>query len=639
MDWKLENPPALQPSEKVAIDFEYANGPDPRLSRPFAVSVWSPARNRGWYLPWGHEGGGNLDEAVVKRWYRTELKDRDVWGLNIKAEMHCTYQWGLDPERIGMRPHDVGYMSALLNENRITRAGYEGFSLKALAIRHLADNERKVEPEVAPEDFGKVHASLIAERGISDAYLTWRLREVLQPQIQREELQTVLDLEDRCIYAVVGMERTGARIDRPKLEQWMEQVPLEVERLRDKIESESGIKVNPNGRKSLTAVFEKLGLKVPLVIDKEKEEERPTFDAAHLKALKHPVIQDVIAMRKLASIQSKYLKKYLSALDGDNLIHYHLHQLATTEEAGDYYGTVTGRFSCGGGKYAINIQQVAKGSKQVEQFAECGLPPRFIIRELFIPAEGKKICASDAEQIEFRLFAHYSKDEDILNAYRKNPRIDFHLMATRIMNPNVRDEALLAKLRSNMKQNNFGVIYGMGRQTLAERLGLTCACDRNWRILGADGWPLYKFWDNDEHNGNCLARQANDIMNKYHAQFPAAKRLIKHASELAERRGYVKTILGRRRRYPEGRRLHSALNAVVQGTAADYFKTKLCEMWNARDDLGIDLRMPVHDEFVYDIADETQLPKVQELLDAQSFDRLRVPLLWATKMGNNWLFS
>jgi DNA polymerase-1 len=529
-------------------------------------------------------------------------------------------------------------MSALLQENRLTRMGYFRFSLEALALAYLPDGERKIHPiGIAPEDFGTVHACKLAERGISDAFLTYRIYETLMPQIVAESLETVLELEDRIILAVVNMERNGFKLDRAKLERWNAELPGRIDTLRKKLKEDTGLLVNPRGPKSVTAVFEKFDIPIPQKYDEEKLVWKNTFDVEHMHAVDHPVARDILAMRKLESMQSKYVTKYLEALDDDNKIHYQLHQLGTDGGESDSYGTVTGRFSSGGGPFRINVQQVAKGEKQAKEFAYLGLPDDYLIRSLFLPEFGNIMGASDAAQIEFRIFAHYSRNEQLLEAYRKNPRIDFHLLVTQMMNPWVTDPKELAKLRSDMKQNNFGVLYGMGRAKLAVRLGLGCTCGYDWAEVDEEGFRVRQFHANSDHKNGCPAMQANLIMENYHEEFPDAKALLKKASSIAERKGYVLTYLGRRRRYPTRFKIHSALNAVVQGGAADYFKTKLAVLWENRRGLGITLHAPVHDEFVYSAGDVESVTKAHRLLQRQEWADLRVPLLWDTGYGPDWL--
>lgn len=637
-NWVPEMPPDLSPREKAGLDFEYV--PDERdatKSRPFAFSVWSSERNQGWYVPWGHLGGGNLDEGNCKAWLENNMTDRDAYGLNMKAEVHMMRNWGMNVDRMKFRPHDVAFSAALLNEHRL-----KGFSLEALAEEYLPAGERKLHPcEVPPEHFSLAHAGLVAARGISDSMLAMHIHDVTYKGILAEALDRVNLVEDRGILPVVEMERNGALLDLPKLETWIARCEALVEERSEALRLQAGLKkFNPDKDADMIALFHSMGLPKPEAFDEQAKSYKPSWGAEALKKVDSPMVKAALEIRHYRSMLSKYFLKYRSAMDSNNVIRYGLHQMRSVSEFGldddDNYGTVTGRFSCGGGKYAINIQQVMKCEKQIEDW---GL--EFIIRELFIPRPGRVMGASDASQIEFRLFGHYSQAPFVIAEYQRNAKVDFHLLVTMLMNPGVSDAHKLKALRKHMKHNNFGVLYGMGRPKLARRLGLPCTCpvdwyERRWNERLQRETKVRYFGNNNHHELNCKARMANDIMDEYDNKFPEAKEMLDLAGRKAKERGYVHTLLGRRGRFPDGQNFHKALNKVIQGSAADYFKLKMIELYEAREDLGIHMTMPVHDEFVYDIdPDEVAQRRVEELLETQSL-QLNVPLIWDSGFGANW---
>lgn len=644
-DWQPALPPELRPGEKVGLDFEYVpNERDVTKSRPIAYSVYSPERKQGWYIPWGH-AGGNLPKEDAIRWFGNELRDRDVYGLNTKAEVHMALNLGLDPERMGMRPHDIAFSAALLNEERVS-----GFSLEALAEEYLTD-DRKVHPgEVPPQYFSLAHAGFVQERGISDSRLAMKIHEATYGAILAEALDKVNNLEDEGIYAVVEMERNGAIIDRPKLERWIAQVENRVESMSKILGDKAGIKhFNANKADDMFSLWQSTGrVQRPQVFDEKKKSWSDSWGAEAIepyafvggkldKGVADPTLAMALELKGYKSILEKYLYKYLTAIDSNNVLRYGLHQMRSVSDGNDSArGTVTGRFSCGGGKYAVNIQQVMKAEQQLES-----LMKDFIIRELFLPAQGKVMGASDASQIEFRLFSHAAAKIGYMataEAYALNPMVDFHMLVTILMNPTITDKAKLKALRKEMKHNNFGVLYGMGREKLARRLGLPCTCPVNWAETRFDERSgrerlIQYFKDNREHDYNCLARQANDIMDEYAQKFPEAKKCADRAQRFAKEHGYISTLMGRRRHFPHEYGLHKAFNSWDQGSAADYFKIKMIEFHRAQ---LVTMRMPVHDEFVYDVEPD---PVIQgrgvELLNSQSLE-LMVPLLWETGYGANW---
>ena len=324
-DWTPEPLPTLQRDEWIGFDFEYKPGSNPTKDKPFAFSLWSPQRRKGWFAPWGCKGGGNLDEDVCLRWLGTELQGRNVVGLNLKAELHQLYNLGLDPERLQIKPHDVAFNAALLNEYRLG-----GFSLEALAAEYLLEGERKVHPAgVHPSKFYLAHAGQIAERGISDSFLAWRIHECTQQAIKAEELERCLDLENSIINAVVLMERTGALLDRGKFSSsCVGLVPVESRSSQPLIEAfhrEYGIEVHPGKRPSMVALFKKLGISTELATawnDKKNCYEQKFSEEALknvIKITKRRVISDVLKLRSWQSMKSKFIDKFLNKMDSKNV--------------------------------------------------------------------------------------------------------------------------------------------------------------------------------------------------------------------------------------------------------------------------------------------------------------------------------
>ena len=563
------------------------------------ISLCTPDKKK-FYFPVGHRGGGNLDENAVKRWCKSQLQNRHLSILNAKGDVSVLLNWGLDLEEIGVRVHDPAFKAALLDENR------RRFNLQMLSEDLLGKS--KAETPGRKSDIIDMSASEVGGYAEDDAELHLELDLIQQPKIDEEDLNRVCDLEDELIYSTVAMERAGARIDRPKLERWIREVDLAHQDAILLVYKVSGMKINPNSSKQLHQLFTALNIPVPVREDELGGGE--TFEDEYISKVDHPVVKACIAARKLASLNSKYLKKYLKLLDHNNVLRYDLHQLRSDE-----FGTVTGRYASSGGvdKQGINVQQVMKVESQLEEEAIA----QWIVRELFIPDDGKIYVSADASQIEFRWFAHYSKSERLIAEYILDPTIDFHQLVAN----------LLGQKRKDAKHNNFGKLYTMGIPKLARKLGLHCNC----------GCPTTEQWDRRAHQESCRMHKAFDISKQYDERFPEALALSKEAMSVARKRKFVKTIMGRRRRYPTGERLHSALNAVIQGTAADTLKVKALESYKNRKTLTLTMRALVHDEIDGDLADPTKKKEFKELLEApDSRIPCKVPLLWDVEIGSNW---
>lgn len=561
--------PELAGVRRLALDCE-TTGKRKHHDRPVGIAYRTDDGRQG-YLPFAHRGGGNLDEAQVRRWAQHELRDKDIVNLNIGFDFEVLRHWGADLEAQGNRLHEIAHPAALLNEYR-----FSGFSLESLGREYVQEGKKTC--PVSPGEIQFAHASEIGPYAEQDAALALKIDAAYQQKIDIEGLRDVLELEDRLIYVTSEMERHGARLDLPKLHRWR----AEVRDQHEKILLELGHRFNPESSKDLARLFDQH--RWPCGISKETGQ--PAYTNEVLARISDPLAQKVLRARRLNSLRTKYLDKYAAAVEGE-ILRFSLYQLR-----GDDYGTVTGRYSSAN----VNIQQVLKVEKQVAKFG-----PDFIIRELFVPDAGYDYLSADAAQIEFRLFAHYSADPELVAAYEKDPEVDFHnltLAMIRRMNPSA--------TRMMAKVGNFLCIYGGGPQAAEEQLQL------------------------EEGAGQTF-------FDDYHAAFPAARRLINQASHLAQQRGWVKTLLGRRGRFPKKDGYHKALNKVIQGSAADLNKLKLLEVYRQRRELGVHkLRMTVHDEIVADLhPDPENARKFKQFLDQQSLP-LRVPILWDARVGRDW---
>jgi DNA polymerase-1 len=245
----------------------------------------------------------------------------------------------------------------------------------------------------------------------------------------------------------------------------------------------------------------------------------------------------------------------------------------------------------------------------------------YLIRKLFIPARGF-LAAADAAQIEYRLFADYAKSPKILAAYEKDPWLNFHRLIYEMIRPHKPD--LVYKQQKNL---NFARLYGGGLIKLAEMLGY---------ITEAQGIKIHADHGGRVPRDHPLLQQVLEVDRIYSAEMPEVSKLSGGAQYLAQTRGYVRTLLGRRMRFPEKKRIHKALNGVIQGSAADILKRKMVEVHRERKRIGFTPRMTVHDEIVGDTVDRESASMLAEVLNRQSFDKLTIPILWETSYGSTW---
>ena len=628
--WKpRETLPDLSLHNEVWLDTEYDKHKKTKQQiTPCGISI-ALADGAKQYMPFAHLEGGNLDEEKVKDWASRELRGKRIIGINIGGDAEALLNWGVDLERSGCSLHDIAHSAALLNENRVA-----GLNLNDLGWEYVNRGKlvRPGEDPVAPERIYSAHSSLIGPYAEEDAALTRDIDLVQRPLSLADDLGRVEALEDALIWANNYMERNASRLDMPKLEQWQVELAEEYSGLAIKIWEATGIKFNPNTEGSWKKACDFINMpsgKRQTTEGRDKNgnyTERLSTKEEWLKTIDHWLFKDGLQMRRIKSLESKYTDKYAKA-QRDGILRWSLYQLRSDEEN---FGTIVGRYSSAN----INIQQVYKPGNQNKKFG-----PNHIIRELFIPDDGMDMFAVDGSQLQFRLFAHYSKDRKLIQAYKDGYErwiaggddVDFHQLVADLFNLE----------RQAAKHNNFAMVLGMGREKLANRCDRACTCHPSsyWNQRGKDGgWKEHKFGDNDEHDPKCPATVSNDLADKYNKEFPAAKVTMKQISKVAEERGYIKTLLGRRRRYFEGDKFYSAFAGLLQGSEADLVKSKILLLYQERNTIGIHkIRQPVHDEITGDVPKE-DLRVRRRLEDACKVQDIpcKVPISWNAGYGPDW---
>lgn len=579
-DWTLQDPPSLHNATTVIVNFE-TNGlewwkPD---IHPVGMTIGTLDGLVHIYLPFGHKGGGpQHDPDQIKQYALDTLKHKHILNANTKFEVHTARQWGVDLEAQGNTVSDIQHWAALLDDTR------RKFSLDYLAKDFLDGPQIPKLDERWMEDY---RSDQVAPRAEYQVLLVSQLRNVLWPKIVADDLEKVLALENEVIYPVCEMEKNAAPLDREMLKEWCRDAQEMQEKLLYEVQQAIGFSVNPDAPSDMERLFQALNIPVEHYTEGGKKKERkPSFADSVLKAIKHPVIRKVRKAGQIASLRSKFLDAYDAVVGDDWLLRYQLHQLRNDE-----HGTIRGRFSASD----VNIQQTMNVYTHKQAFET----DDFFVRRLYIPANGYYF-AIDADQIEFRIFASYSGSKSILDGYAADPTMSYHKKVGEIIQPFVPNLPY-----PKVKSYNFLKIYGGGKAKAAAYLEIP-------RV------------------------ESDKLVAIYDRMFPEIPKTLRNAENLAKSRGYVKTILGRRARFPDDKFAYKALNAVIQGSAADIMKRKLVELHNERQRTGFTMRMTVHDEVCGDVPDEESARLVSEVLNRQSFPELKVPILWTGKTGRHW---
>ena len=591
--WTPSAPPSLDHVKTVALDLETTGLKWWDGDKPIGLAITSELGTQ--YLPFGHRGGGNLDEAIVKKWARRELRGKHIVNLNTRFDLHFMREWGVDLEAQDCTVSDVAHSAALLDDSR------RKFSLDALSQDYLG--QEKIGKDLDATRMRDYHAGEVRFRAENDTKQVWDLDAYFMPKLLAENLMDVKTLENQIIWVVCEMEKNGCPIDQDRLDVWLHESEQEYLRLLWNIYRDTDMNVNVSGTKSLTELCHTLKLPISTTDDGQ-----PSFTDTILAAYQHPVIEKVRRARKLASLRSKYLVKYRGAISDDGVLRYALHQLRA-----DDGGTVSGRFSSSAiaRHVGVNIQQVPSMAKQID-----AIGPDYLIRHLHRPASGQWLSA-DASQIEYRIFADMAQNPVVLQAYAENPSLSFHHVVWEQMKQFKPD--LLYK---DLKTLNFAKLYGGGTARIAEMLGM---------ITSEQYATLKRTNAGSDHP---LLKPAQDVMTIYNQALPEVSQMLTAATRTAQTSGYVTTALGRRARLDHGH-AYKALNRQIQGTAADIMKLKLVELHQKRKETGFVLRFTVHDEVDGDCPDQHCAEQVKQILNTQSLNTT-VPLLWDVSTGNTW---
>ena len=602
---------------------------------PAGWSYYLPESGKYGYLPIRHDGG-NLPIEQVHAWLR-DIRGMHVENTNTRFDLHMSREDGVDLiEGTGNTFGDCAHYAALLDDNRM-RFNLDGLSKDYLDwdVNDPADPLGPLPTGITSEgEWHKLHASRVAPYAIRNVEQVRRLVDLFTPMIDEQNLNEVLQLEQEIIPVVVEMERNGTYLDMDLLERWQREATAELEDHLFKIYQLTGVSLkSPDSSKDIEKLFKARG--IPIIV--RTETGAPSFSAAVLNKINDECIVRLRKAGQLADLKSKYLDKYAAAMrQSDGWLRFNLHQLRYGKDEGERFGTVSGRFSAAGDKHlppdgfgtgAYNPQQVVAVEKQLER----GWCPDYVVRKLF-----KLNFAADMMQIEYRLFADYADAHQIyhdrpasimVNGKRvwiAGPLADFHAgIAVHLqkINPNLN--------RKLVKNINFATIYGAGTLKFTMMIGLIDEQTYQGYVDQFSGRARVRDLLLTPHANQF--KQALDIRKAYDRVLPKVHDLLTKAGRLAEERGYVRTLMGRRARPLT--KFHSALNRIIQGGAADVNKKYLVHLYHLRKELGLTLRLTVHDEVAGTLAGP--LGPVKRALNTQLFD-LKVPILWDAKVGDNW---
>jgi DNA polymerase I-like protein with 3'-5' exonuclease and polymerase domains len=592
--------PDLSEAREVSIDLETC---DPNLTSRgsgwprkdgYVIGIAVAVDGAAWYFPIRHDNGSNLDAKQTLRWLADVCSvERDYIMHNAMYDLGWLWAEGIE---VKGRIVDTMIVAALIDENRFS------YALNALGRDYL--NERKSEKDLyeAANSFGvnaksemwKLPAHFVGAYAEQDAALTLKLWQFFKGVIVKEDIADIFDLELQVLKVVFDMRKKGVRVDLEKAEE----LKVYLQREEEKVLQESGgTDIDIWAAASIAKAFDAKGLTYP----KTPKSGQPSFTKNFLANHAHALPQAVVRARELNKARTTFIDTIIKH-QHNGRIHAEAHSLRS-----DDGGTVTGRFSYSN----PNLQQVPARNAEIGP----------MIRGLFLPEEGELWGAFDYSSQEPRLVVHYSSllkltgAQEFADQYNVDATTDFHQMAADIV----------GVPRKQAKDINLGLFYGMGKNKLAEQLGLEY-------------------------------EDAKDLFKEYHGKVPFVQQLADYVVNRASNKGVIRTLLGRKCRFdkwepnayglykpqtyedayaehgPAIKRAftYKALNRLIQGSAADQTKAAMVALHKE----GITPLIQVHDELDISVAEPETASVIQEIME--TCVDMQIPSVVDAEFGPSW---
>ena len=627
--------PDLRSADEIAIDLETR---DPDLKSKGSGSVIGNGEVvgiavavDGWsgYYPIAHGEEPNMPRKQVLSWFK------DICECPATKIFHNAMYDVCWIRNLGIKINglivDTMIGASLIDENRFQ------YTLNSCSWTYLsktknesklikAAKERGLDPKA---EMWKLPAMEVGAYAEKDAELTLELWQKFKKQIVEDDLQDIFNLETDLFPCLVDMKFLGVRVDVSRAHELKQQLQLQEDMLLQRIKKESTIEPQIWAARSIAKVFDQLGLEY----ERTAKANEPSFTKNFLLNHKHPVVGMIAEARKINKVRTTFID---TILEHEHLgrIHADINQIRS-----DDGGTVTGRFSYSN----PNLQQIPARDPATGP----------LLRSLFIPEDNCKWGCFDYSQQEPRLVAHYAlrfslpSAVTIAESYSNDPSTDFHQIV-----------AEMAEIdRKDAKTINLGLFYGMGKAKLQAELGVS-------------------------------KEKSDELFNTYHSRVPFVKQLMNEIMSAAQSRGQIKTLLGRRCRFPKyepilrgsdwgtyvpaedherilelqamGPHLkdnedkiikdkdgnpkrnywynnpirraftYKALNKLIQGSAADMTKKAMVDLYKE----GIISHIQIHDELDFSVESDAQAQKIKDIME--NAVSLKVPNKVDYESGSNW---
>ena len=495
------------------------------------------------------------------------------YGVEVKGKLFDTMlaHYLLQPDM----SHSMNFLSE-------TYLNYRPISIESL-IGKKGKNQKTMR---------EVDKSELLKYAAEDADVTWQLMLKLNPLLDQKEVRTLFeDIEMPLVPVLSAMENNGVSLNTETLKELSVDLDFEIQKLEKMVFEQAGEVFNLSSPKQLGVVlFE--NMKIDVKAKKTKSGQYSTSEETLQKlAGKHPIIDNILEFRQLKKLKSTYV----DALP--ELINQSTHKIHTTYSQAV---AATGRLS----SVNPNLQNIPIKTEKGRK-----------VREAFIPSYGNELYAADYSQVELRLMAEMSGDENMVEAFKNGN--DIHTAtASKVFNVPMNEVDRV--MRNKAKMVNFGIIYGISAFGLSQRL-------------------------------NIKRKEAKELIEGYFLNYPGIKKFMEDSVSLAKEKGYVETIFKRKRFLKDinsknavvrGYAERNAINAPIQGSAADIIKVAMINIHKeiVENNLESKMILQVHDELVFDVA-PSEKDKIEKIALEQMSNAVRtsVPLEVEGAFGSNWL--
>ncbi len=580
----------LTQADMIAIDTE-TTGTDPMNCRMVGISL-AVKSGEGYYIPIGHlTGEPQLPLETVQRALAAPFQKHEILkaGHNIKYDLIVLKNHGIDV---------VGPFFDTMTAGWVVDPESKNLGLKPMAFDLLGVSMQTIDTLIGKgknqRTMAEVQVADAAPYAAADADMTFRLVPVLKAALKDQQTEEIFEtLEMPLISVLMKMEMAGIRVDAPFLKEMSKSLEVRLSEIEKDIYAGVGYSFNINSTQQLSrALFESLNLEPP---GRKKKTAAGLYSTAAdvLDEMRgsHPVIDLVLEHRELSKLKSTYVDALPVAVNPrTGRVHTSFNQT----------GTVTGRLASS----APNLQNIPTRTELGRK-----------VRSAFIADPGFVLLSVDYSQIELRIVAHMAQDDGMLSAFSAGQ--DIHAAtAAAVYGCELAD--VTKEMRRHAKAINFGLIYGMSTFGLSQ-------------------------------TANMSRKDAEYFVDTYFKRFPKIKTFLNSLKVQAAEQGYVETMMGRKRYFPNlksqtnfnlrNREEREAINAPVQGSAADIMKVAMIQLDEKLSNSGLDARilLQVHDELLLECSTadlDAARRLTQEVME--NAIRLSVPLLTEARSGSNW---